>query len=66
MHCPHTFLTKVLRLYTKAQLLNDSYNKETFITALPCPLHAVFMTHFVYKGHANQLAIRFATTSTAI
>jgi len=21
---------------------------------LPCPLSAVFMTHFVYKGHAHQ------------
>jgi len=33
--------------------------------ALPCPLSAVFMMHFVYKGHAYQLC-GFAMTSTAI
>jgi len=25
------------------------------ITVLPWPLNTVFMTHFVYKGHAHQL-----------
>jgi len=32
-----------------------TYNKETSITALPCPLCAVFTMRFVYKGHAHQL-----------
>jgi len=59
-----TFQTYVLRLYTKAQLLKQ-YNKETSITALPCPLYAVFMTRFVYKDDTHQL-YRFATTLTAI
>jgi len=27
------------------------------IMALPCPLHAVFMMHFVYKGHAHKIWI---------
>jgi len=26
-----------------------------YITALPCHLHAVFMTRFVNKGHAHRL-----------
>jgi len=39
--------------------------KEMSITALPCPLYAVFPTHFVYKSHAHQ-QYGFATTSTAI
>jgi len=32
-----------------------THNKETSITALPCPLRAVFATHFAYKGYAYQL-----------
>jgi len=39
--------------------------KETSITALPCPLHAVFTMCFVYKGHAHQLC-GFTMTSTAM
>jgi len=37
--------------------------KEMSITALPCPLHAVFTMRFVYKGHIHQL-YGFAMTST--
>jgi len=39
----------------KHSFKNDSYNKEMFIMALPCPLCVVFMMHFVYNGYAHQL-----------
>jgi len=63
---PHAlFKLKHFVFILKHSFWNYSFNKETSITALPCPLCAVFTTRFVYEGQTHQL-YWFATTSTAI
>jgi len=53
---PHTpFKLKCFIFILMHSIYNDSYNKETYITALPCRLQAAFTMRFVYKGHAHQL-----------